>query len=220
MKKLDALLKKVEVFEKLAVYGDRAEFLKRIAQEAVDPKVMSIIQQMDSIVRGAGITDEAITAPLGNATLFKKVDLDAIGNAVRKAMSDPNMTTITNANKVKQLMDLMSQLRIAHRTPTEAEQAMQGAPTYEFKADPIKDRIVAYPPIDKDQQEALGRVVMIKGLTFVDPKKMSDGKLGPETRKALDAFKKYLTEKAPGKTVSDKDALAIAELIEQNKAYV
>lgn len=33
MKKIDALLKKVEVFEKLAVYGDRKSFLKTLAQE-------------------------------------------------------------------------------------------------------------------------------------------------------------------------------------------
>jgi len=33
MKKIDALLKKVEVFEKLAVYGDRKAFLQTLAQE-------------------------------------------------------------------------------------------------------------------------------------------------------------------------------------------
>ena len=33
MKKIDALLKKVEVFEKLAVYGDRKSFLKTLAQD-------------------------------------------------------------------------------------------------------------------------------------------------------------------------------------------
>lgn len=34
MKKIDALLKKVEQFERLAVYGDRKTFLQRLAQEA------------------------------------------------------------------------------------------------------------------------------------------------------------------------------------------
>lgn len=34
MKKIDELVKRVEFFERLAVYGDRKSFLKRIAQEA------------------------------------------------------------------------------------------------------------------------------------------------------------------------------------------
>lgn len=34
MKKIDSLLKKVEFFERLAVYGDRKSFLKAIAQDA------------------------------------------------------------------------------------------------------------------------------------------------------------------------------------------
>ncbi len=34
MKKIDELVKRVEFFERLAVYGDRKSFLKRIAQDA------------------------------------------------------------------------------------------------------------------------------------------------------------------------------------------
>ena len=37
MKKIDALLQKIEVFEKLAVYGDRTSFLKSLAQVASFP---------------------------------------------------------------------------------------------------------------------------------------------------------------------------------------
>ncbi len=33
MKQIDALLNKVEIFERLAVYGDRKSFLKTLAQE-------------------------------------------------------------------------------------------------------------------------------------------------------------------------------------------
>jgi hypothetical protein len=37
MKKIDELLKKAELFEKLAIYGDRKSFLRAIAEE-VDQK--------------------------------------------------------------------------------------------------------------------------------------------------------------------------------------
>lgn len=37
MKKIDALIQKIEVFEKLAVYGDRTSFLKSLAQVAAFP---------------------------------------------------------------------------------------------------------------------------------------------------------------------------------------
>lgn len=207
MKKIDALVKRVEFFERLAVYGNRSSFLKALAQE-VDPKVAEIISQMDALVRGAGVTDENILGPLGSAKLFHKVDVNAIGNAVRKAMSDPSMITMTNAGKVKQLMDLMAALKVAYRSPeqVEAEQAMQGAPTYEFLQ---PDKIKAYPPIDKRDQEALARIVMVEGWAFMNPN--PDGQLGPQTRKALDAFK----DKKGIKSMSDKDALQYATLLAQ-----
>lgn len=43
MKKLNSLLNKVALFEKLAVYGDRKSFLESLAQEAVDPT--SVVNQ-------------------------------------------------------------------------------------------------------------------------------------------------------------------------------
>lgn len=39
MKKNDALLTEIDIFEKLAVYGDRSYFLKSIAQEIVSEDV-------------------------------------------------------------------------------------------------------------------------------------------------------------------------------------
>lgn len=39
MKQIDALLNKVEIFEKLAVYGDRKSFLKTLAQEINTPDI-------------------------------------------------------------------------------------------------------------------------------------------------------------------------------------
>lgn len=95
----------------------------------------------------------------------------------------------------------------------EAAAGMSGPADVTFQPDQI--RVMA--PIDAQQQSALGKFVTVNGLAFVDPKKMHDGKLGPETRKALDAFKKYLTEKNPAKPhMSDKDALQTAKFIVDN----
>jgi hypothetical protein len=212
MSKFDALFKKIELFEKLAVYSDRGAFLKAIAQ-AADPKVKELVKQMESLIRGAGVTDESVLAPFGNANLFGKVDINAINQAAGKALTQ--MSGLGNADKANQLIRLQQQLRIAG-TPADPG---ANEPPMVLDPDPTKDTIRAYPPIDPEAQDALGEFVMIKGLTFVDPKKMHDGRLGPETRKALDAFKKYVTEKKPGSTISDKDALAMVKMMVDNKAY-
>ncbi len=212
MSKFDPLFKKIELFEKLAVYSDRGAFLKALAQ-AADPKVVSIIKQMEDLMNAAGVPKET-SAPLGSVTLFHNApDINAISQAASKALTQ--MSGLGNADKANQLIRLQQQLRIA-ATPVDPG---ANEPPMVFTPDPQKDTVRAYPPIDPEEQSALGRLVMIKGLTFVDPKKMSDGKLGPETRRALDAFKKYLTEKKPGSKVSDQDALAMAKMMVDNKAY-
>lgn len=121
MKKIDALVKKVEFFEKLAVYGDRESFLKAIAQDQENEQAKAIIKQMESLIKGAGVTDESILAPFGNATLFHNIDINAINSAVSKAMSSSQMTTIENADKVTQLIRLQQQLRIAYKAPGQTE---------------------------------------------------------------------------------------------------
>lgn len=211
MSKFDTLYKKIELFEKLAIYSDRGAFLKALAQQGSDPKVLALVKQMESLIRDAGITDESVLAPFVNVSIFNNApDVGAIIRASSKARSQ--MTGLANGDEINQLIRLELQLRVAGTTPDPGA----NDPPMVFTPDQIK----AYPPIDAKQQSALCRVVMIKGLTFVDPKKMSDGKLGPETRKALNAFKKYLTEKSPNKrSVSDQEALNIAENMDQNKAY-
>lgn len=215
MSKFDTLYKKIELFEKLAIYSDRGAFLKALAQQGSDPKVLELVKQMESLIRGAGITDESILAPFVNVSIFNNApDVGAIIRASSKARLQ--MTGLANGNEINQLIRLEQQLRVAGTTPDPGA----NEPPMVFTPDPVKDQIKAYPPIDAKQQSALCRIVTIKGLTFVDPNKMSDGKLGPETRKALNAFKKYLTKKSPNKrSISDQEALNIAENMDQNKAY-
>jgi len=115
MSKFDALFKKIEVFEKLAVYGDRSSFLKSIAQDST-PKY-----------------------------------------------------------------------------PTSTDEANPGVQPYLPTQTVPEMTIVGNPPIPKDVQEMLSRVVTMDRLGI--PLHKIDGLIGPETRTALNNFKaKY----APG----------------------
>lgn len=67
--------------------------------------------------------------------------------------------------------------------------------------------IKEFPPIDTVAQEALSRVTTVEGIGL--PLKI-DGKLGPETRKSLEAFKKRF-DLSP--TLSDKQVLQYAKLL-------
>lgn len=69
-----------------------------------------------------------------------------------------------------------------------------------------------FPPIAKADQQALARFVMGEGLTFVDPAKMNDGQLGPETRKALEAVKDYFAKQNPqNPRMTDQQAITAAK---------
>jgi hypothetical protein len=220
MGKYNSLFKKIEVFEKLAVYGNRSNFLKAIAQETVDPKVKAIAAQMESLLKGAGVTDESILAPFGNVTLFgHPPDMAAISAAVSKAMTDPNMSTITNANALAQLTRLQQQLRIA-ATPADpgAGEAPMMMPT---------DRITGYAPIDKQKQRAVFQFVLDEGLdpdkkilpTGQIDEKDIDGKLGKQTRGALEAVKNYFAQHYPNNPrMSDQQAMTAANTPAPGKA--
>ncbi len=68
------------------------------------------------------------------------------------------------------------------------------------------------PRIDKGDQDALARFVMTEGLAFVDPKKMQDGILGPETRRALEAVKDYFKKVNPQNArMTDQEAIQAAK---------
>jgi hypothetical protein len=63
MKKIDALLKKVEVFEKLAVYGDRKSFLKTLAQGVNAPYMPGTAPPVNNPPQAAGPDSTTVTLP-------------------------------------------------------------------------------------------------------------------------------------------------------------
>lgn len=71
------------------------------------------------------------------------------------------------------------------------------------------EHITGYKPINKEQQSALFRTVTQDGLGFFDPND-ADGKLGPQTRKALDLYKQKYFANKPNAT--DAEVLHAASL--------
>jgi len=195
MKKTDDLVKKVAFFEKLAVYGNRSTFLKALGQAAgltPDQK-----QRLDSVMRDLAVFpggQKVITQlqPFFDGTSTDTVQLHQL------LLDASRLIPLTNAPQAHKALELANMFGPTAQAP---------APTDETMMMP-DDKIRALPTISQDQQEALSRVVTVRGIGL--PLKI-DGKLGKETRKALDAFKKYLTEKSTDKkSYTDQEALDMA----------
>lgn len=213
----DDLLKKASLFEKLALYSDRKSFLHAIAQDpgaaAQDPNAANrqLINQALQILQQAGV-DEATTAPLGNAVLFNKVDLPAIQRAIQTATLT-KMSPLTHQAQINQLRQISSQLK-APLTPDqeEAAKAMAGPADMVFK----DDRLTALKPINPADQLALLKFVKDENLGQLDESKFGDGKLGKETRKALNLVKDYFVRTYPQSypnrnSMSDQQAIQAAK---------
>jgi len=208
------LLNKATLFERLALYSDSKSFLQALAQApAADPN-RQLIWRALQLMQSAGV-DEATTQPLGQAVTFNKVDISAIKRAIQDAILTGKLSPLAHGPEINELRNISSQLK-APLTPEqqEVQQGMAGPPDVTFQP----DKITGLAPVDRAQQNALGKFVTVEGLVFVDPKKMNDGQLGPDTRKALNAFKQWYNSKATGKKItSDSEALQfVTSLVEMS----
>jgi peptidoglycan hydrolase-like protein with peptidoglycan-binding domain len=177
MSKADTLLKRAGFYEKMALYSDRKTFLQAVAQAAPasDPN-RQLINKALQLLQQSG-ADEATTAPLVSAITFNKVDVPAIRKSIQTAILTGKLSPLSHGPEIQELKNISSQLK------TESELAMAGPADMEFIPDPKADQIKAraYPPVPVDVQNALNKL-MGAGLK-------PDGQLGPQTRKALDAFR-------------------------------
>ena len=199
MSKFDALFKKIEVFEKLAVYGDRSSFLRAIAQEAntggLSAQQKTLLYQAQRLLQGAG----AESAAIGNALLplsGKPADMNAVVRDINNALMTGKLSPLSD--EYKQLQALKGQIQASAAPPKDPG---EGEPPMMMPA----DRITGYAPIARDQQEALSRYVTIKGLGL--PLQI-DGRLGPETRNAMNAAKAQLAKE--NKSVKSDNELLMA----------
>jgi hypothetical protein len=196
MSKFESLLKKIEVFEKLAIHGDRKSFLKSLAQApGLNPKAKAIVEQMLAIVNGK-ITDEAITAPLRNI-YFNKLDVRAIEKACQQALLDPSLLPDEKL-KLQDLSRRLGYIGATDATSPEAAPAVSYDPEagMSFEADKLTAKKPAnvYAAIPKNIQSKINEIITspMYGSRFTGmfPGGIAvDGMLGPQTRKAIDAIK-------------------------------
>lgn len=206
------LLDKVALFERLALYSDRKSFLEAVAQTRSDEETnRRLIWQALQIMQNAGV-DEATTQPLGQAVTFNKVDIAAIKKAIQDAILTGKMSPLSHGPEIQKLKDISSLLI---STPISEEQ-LAGAITFpddvSDKKLPLTPTKQSFPPIKPEDQQALLQFVTEEGVAFVDPKKMNDGLLGPETRKALEGVKNYFAKLYPqNPRMTDQQAITAAK---------
>lgn len=221
MSKADTLLKRATFFERMALYSDRKAFLQSLAQTggasgewpAAKELPADVAQGINSVMKDLAATKPESSAQLQNRlqSFYEGTNQD-MGQLAQALSEAANTIPGDHTGQVQRALDL------ANRVRQMVEQPQQSEPANETMVMPT-DRITAFPPIDKGQQEALARFLTINGITFVDPKKLNDGKLGPETRKGLNAFKQWYNAKATGKKItSDAEALQLVKYIVDNDA--
>lgn len=208
-KQLKTLINKVELFEKLAVYGDRGTFLKALAKDELDPTTKLVLQEIASLLQQAGITDEEVWNPLNNALVFSNVDMSAIRQAVTKAsFRNPSIAHFPLINKLFQLVQQLgttsspaaSNVELTPPVPAPEEKEVSEKPTF------------SYPQINKEEQRALGKILTIEGLGLpLD----ADGLYGPKTKAALQAFKKKFNLSS----WTDAQALTWAKMLAETEKY-
>ena len=197
MSKADQLLKRVEFYEKMASSSqkpetnellNKASLFERLALYSDRKSFLEAIAQ-ETLLEGQTPQDPHLRP-------YADPDWEAA-----RSQEFGNARFIPKPEPVKQL------------TPQEeAAQAMKGPADITFKPDPKKDQIRALPPINRNDQQALLRFVTEEGMAFVDPSKMNDGLLGPETRKALEGVKNYFAQKFPqNPRMTDQQAITAAK---------
>lgn len=188
MKKYDSLLKRVEQFERLAVYSDRRTFLKAIAAQQIKltplmkNNVLAIAGGL-SWVEGAKSIIDKLT-DLANAD---QVDADELSNTLNLANSklpkDPNKVDVYT-QKIWDISKYIGNAIQQAQTPS-ASTTTPVAPA----APASKAQVIS-----REIQDQLNQILLPYEKIAIPIK--TDGILGPETQKALDAFKQTYSRPA------------------------
>jgi hypothetical protein len=202
MSKADKLLKRVEFYEKMASAQkseagellNKASLFERLALYSDRSSFLQALAQ-DAIMEGEQSPNPTLR-PYG-------------GGEAGKQWEAARQTEFGNQRTIPKPEPL------APLTPAqEAAKAIQGPADMTFQPESA-DKITGFAPIDTAQQEALSKFVTMQRLGI--PLHRIDGKLGPATRAALEAARKYLTEKSPTKQqLTDKQVLQTIKYIVDN----
>jgi hypothetical protein len=179
MSSADKLLKTAIIFERLALYIDRKSFLRALSSVS-DPLGNDIKQKLDSV-----ISDLAAVAP--HTTTLQNSLMDFISgkssdkkqlvdNLYKAFQSLPNK----NITQKQNLNDLIVNLEGKY-FPFTSEEKKENIITLP------NTTISAFPKINPQIQSALSKILSLEGASIPIT---VDGILGPETRNALQLFKK------------------------------
>lgn len=198
MSKAETLLKRAVSFERLALYSDRKVFLETLSQDFQHemysyPKIEELFKKAYELISQAGGDASA----LQDAWQVKK-DPAALARAISAAIPSIK-ANLQNANVANELTEISTQINSLQGT----SESVATTPTEH--ADKKQ-----FPVIDKSEQDALFRINTIEGIGL--PGKI-DGELGPETKKAIEAFKKKFNL---GEVLNDAQVLGYAKMMADN----
>lgn len=175
MTKNNKLLRDVEVFHRLAVYGNRSSFLKSIAQTV--PLNENLKQRIESVLNDIPDSNRKAQTHLMDFLSRSDVDLKELYDAVVNAS---NAVPGDQPVKLQKALDLAKTIREMMKSPETT------TPTKESPMVFSPDKITGYRSIPKQIQEKLSDLVIRMGWGM--PLQI-DGRIGPETRKAIETFK-------------------------------
>lgn len=175
MTNANSLLKKAELFERLAVYGGRRAFLRSLAfdNEAFNA-ALSIAKKYLADAKNI-VGGEAAIIP-------EPTDVDQIASQIERvtglaeALTDRDAKNRATSNLLGARTSLKRTKELAPTLPPEPVQEDQGDEEVVMP----QAKITGYPPVPKDIQRAIGI-----------PEEQVDGKLGPDTRRRLNVTKLY-----------------------------
>lgn len=171
MNKFDILVKKAEAFYKLAVYSDRKTFLQSLSQ---DNTLQTLFNQAAKLINDNGGNISDLSAMFNH-------DPAQLANVIEESAAKIPMS-LGNPNIKLQINNIVTKIR-SLSNPTTTDVPVANKPKQTTNAP-------NYPQIDTEVQEMLSKYVSENGLGI--PLNKIDGKLGPDTRAAINALKKSL----------------------------
>ena len=178
MKKIDGLLKKVELFEKLAIYSDRKSFLRTLAQQnTITPDIK---QKLESLLKDISAIKPSSTELQNQLMSAIRGDLDPVALRTAVITARDTIPTATNKPQWDKAQQLLGMLQ--NPAPDQSEEQVMNMPA---------DHVSGHKPAQFNQGVKDVQIFLNKALAKDVGGQASilsidtDGKWGPETAKAL-----------------------------------
>lgn len=198
MSKADTLLKKAAFYEKMALYSDRKTFLQALAQTKTLPLSADIKQGIEGAVMDLSSTapnSQPLQSLLMSFYEGRKTDLNQLADALVQASNAIPGNNTTQVQRILNTVQKVRELSASQNAPS--QDPGQGEAPIMF-GKPTTDVIRALPPIPRDVQEMLSGIVTAERigvpLAPIKGKSPFDGKIGKDTRTAMNAFKKHFMQ--------------------------